>query len=205
LFEVTAPVSSIHTSLKTELSWVTHSRKLTEKKSIRAVKPISIPEELHGLISFVSLNAPVNHVMPRAAKALAQRRREESAAAGREIKDDHHDNALHAVAAGYVGISPGNEEALAFFKPYCGLGATEPNVQNPPCSTSSAANTPTFSIQVFKHANIQSNPYLLSEEPVTYTVPNTAVYCYNTYTTNSCGGNDGNNCTCVTKVCAYNM
>ena len=201
LFEVSAPARSIETALNTELAWVTHARGRSEKKSVRALKPIAIPEDLHQHISFVSINAPVNHVMPRAAKRLANRRKEANAAAGiSKSADKNKDNALLDAAAGLVGITPGNEEALAFFKPYCGLGATEPNTESPPCASSSAANTPTFSIQVFRHANSQSDPVLLSDEPTTVTVPNTAVYCYNTYSTATCSGIDGNNCTCIAKV-----
>jgi hypothetical protein len=200
LFHVTASVSSIHKALKTELGWMRHAHKMTEKKSLRAIKPISIPEELHSLISFVSLNVPVNHAMPRAAKSLAAHRREARKAAGMEAKDDHHDNALFEAEAGTVGISPGNQEALAFFKPFCGLTATETNQENPPCASSNAANTPTFTFDVSMHANIQGNTYLISQEPTVYTVPASTVYCYNTYTTDGCSGADGNNCTCIAKV-----
>jgi hypothetical protein len=200
LFEVTAPVSSIHDVLDTKLAWVSHKHKQTEKKSLRAMKSLKIPKELHEHISFISLNAPVNHVMPRAAKALAQRRREARDAANVEVKDDHYDNALFDAEAGTVGISPGNQEALAFFKPFCGLAATETNQENPPCASSTAANTPTFTVQVSEHANIQGNTYLVSQEPTVYTVPASTVYCYNTYTTAGCSGADGNNCTCIAKV-----
>ena len=201
LFEVTASVNSIQSSLHTELSWVKHSRKLTDKKSVRAVRPIVVPEELHDLISFVSLNAPVNHAMPRAAKALAKRRKE--ARGDAIVRDESIGVALDAAAAGSVGVSPGNEEVLTFFRPKCGIDAVTPNEQNPPCSTSSAANTPYFVFDITAHANSQSDPYLLSDEPKTVYVPTTAVFCYNTYTTVACSGNDGKNCTCIAKVCMH--
>ena len=202
LFQVTAPVSSIHASLKTQLGWVSHAHKQTEKMSVRAMKPISVPDELHSLISFVSLNVPVNHAMPRAAKSLAARRKEAREAAGVEVaKDDHFDNAVFAAASGQVGISPGNQEALAFFKPFCGSAATETNQENPPCKSSSAADPPAFTVQVSEHANIPGNPYLTSQEPKVYAVSPSTVYCYNTFTANSCSGADGSNCTCIAKVC----
>jgi hypothetical protein len=200
MFEVSAPVSSIHRTLGTELSWVKHAHKQTEKRSLRAMKPINIPQELHEHISFVSLNVPVNHVMPRAAKALSTLRREARKAAGVEYKDDHFDSALADAAAGSVGVSTGNQEALAFFKPYCGIGAASTNQENPPCASSDAVDMPTFTVSVSEHANIQGNTYLTSQEPVVYTVPASTVYCYNTYTTAGCSGADGNNCTCIAKV-----
>jgi hypothetical protein len=118
-------------------------------------------------------------------------------------RDDHHDNALRDAETGSVGISAGNQEALAFFKPYCGLGAASTNQENPPCASSDAVDMPTFTVSVSEHANELGNTYLTSQEPVVYTVPASTVYCYNTYTTAGCSGADGNNCTCIAKVTQF--
>jgi hypothetical protein len=204
LFEVAAPIGSIHQALNTELGWVTHAGEKTAKKSLRARKAISLPADLHPLISFVSLNAPVNHAVPSASRTLAQRRAKERKDAGIEVaRDDHHDNALRDAETGSVGISAGNQEALAFFKPYCGLGAASTNQENPPCASSDAVDMPTFTVSVSEHANELGNTYLTSQEPVVYTVPASTVYCYNTYTTAGCSGADGNNCTCIAKVTQF--
>jgi hypothetical protein len=204
--------------LQTELAWVGHSRRATEKRSVRATKALHVPEDLHAHIAFLSLNSPVNHAMPRAAKALAQRRKEEreaataaTAGANPSKNQDQHkmeqqqrdrriDNAMADAAAGLVGISPGNEEALAIFQPFCGLGSTVPNTENPPCQSSAAENQPAFTVRVTRHANNQADPYLLSEEPTVIQVPAAAVYCYNSQTTAACSGTDGLDCMCVTKV-----
>ena len=204
LFEVTAPVNSIHKALKTELGWVVDTKQRTEKRSLRAMKPISIPEDLHQSIAFVSLNAPVNHAMPKAAKSMATRRKEALKAMNVEFAKGHQfDNAMASAASGQVGISPGNQEALAFFKPYCGSTATSTNQENPPCKSSTADDTPTFTVAVSEHANILNNNYLITQEPKLYTVSPSTVYCYNTVTTQACSGTDGNDCTCIAKVSGF--
>jgi hypothetical protein len=203
MFEVTAPVASIHKAFGTELGWVSHVREKTEKKSLRAMKPLSVPEHLHPLISFISLNVPVNHAVPSAAKTLAMRREKDREAAGMKVKSskDHTlDVAQHDAASGSVGISPGNQEALAFFKPFCGPEATETNQENPPCASSGSFDVPTFLVDVSMHANILDNTYLVSQEPTVYTVPASTVYCYNTNTKAACSGADGNLCNCIAKV-----
>lgn len=201
MFKVTASVLNIHNSLNTELGLFSHSKKRTEKKSVRAVKPLSIPQELHSSIAFVSLNAPVNHVMPRGAKALAQARKESRRSAGVEETLEHQfAQAVADVAAGLVAITPGNEEALATFQPFCGLGATNPNQENPPCQSAAAADTPSIQIAVTEHANVLNNTYQINQEPTIYNVPLSSVYCYNNHTALACSGTEGSSCMCIAKV-----
>lgn len=201
MFEVTAPISSIHAHFKTELNWFSHAKGHTEAKSLRAVKPLAIPEDLHDLISFVSLNAPVSRVVPRAAKALSKRRKEQlrGAMGPARVQDNHFSAAAHADLA-LIGIQPGNEEALATFRPYCGLNAATTNQENPPCATAGAANQPALQVTVSQHANILNNTYLIQQEPTVYNVPLSSVYCYNNATHVACSGADGANCLCIAKV-----
>jgi subtilase family serine protease len=74
MFEVTASVTSINAAMQTELAWVSHRTRSTEKRAMRAVRavtPLTLPPHLHPLVSFLSLNSPVSHVLaqPRAPKA----------------------------------------------------------------------------------------------------------------------------------------
>jgi len=201
MFEVTAPVSSVHAHFSTQLSWVGHATERTSARSLRAVKPLTIPEDLHSLISFVSLNSPVSRVVPRAARSLANRRKETRKAAGEEaVKDERMAQAHADVAAGLIGTSPGNEEALAFFKPFCGAAATTTNQENPPCASAGAADKPSIQVAVSQHANIRGDTYLISQEPTIYNVPTSSIYCYNIVTHVACSGADGNNCNCIAKV-----
>ncbi len=185
MLQVSAPASAVEEALQTKLAWVKDSRKLSDKKSLRAKAGLFIPDEIGDLISFISLNSPVNHVLPRGAQALKQRNEVAAAKLSEE----------QAVAS--VGITAGNEEALIRFTPYCN-GVL--NVDSPPCSSLPLLDVPLFTFSVTAHANNKSNPYLLNTDPTVFTVKNTAAYCYNTFTAQTCGGNDGRNCTCLTKV-----
>jgi len=218
LFQVTAPVQSISNHLQTELAWVTHKRRLTDKKSVRCITPLSgLPEELHSLVSFISLNMPVNHAMPRAAKALAKRRRElksdtdielSEAVGGRAAAaglDDHYSNAEVDATTGGLGVRPGNKEIQVFFQPVCGASSTTLNSESPPCQSAAADDVPTFYFSIFKHANSRANPYLLSNQAQIISMSTQDVYCYNTYTANTCSGNDGSNCTCIAKLTGLDM
>ena len=202
MFEVFAPVGSIHASLKTELAVVSHATKDTEKKSVRAMKPMDIPSDLHDLIAFVSLNAPVNHAMPRASKALSKQRKDARRASGEEVSDKEgvFDKAEAELAAGNIGITVGNQEALATFRPFCGLNAATTNQENPPCATAGAANQPAITVTVSQHANIIGNTYLIEQEPTVYNVPLSSIYCYNNVTHVACSGADGSHCNCIAKV-----
>eukprot|EP01041_Mallomonas_annulata_P011928 gene11928-24993_t len=54
---VTAKVGHIESALSTELGW--HSHTIRDSKAIRAIKPLSIPDHVSNVLSFVSLNSPV--------------------------------------------------------------------------------------------------------------------------------------------------
>ncbi|KAJ1426037.1 Pro-kumamolisin, activation domain-containing protein [Ochromonadaceae sp. CCMP2298] len=204
MFEVTAPVRSVNAALQTELAWVGHRRGLTQKRAVRAVASLTLPPHLHPLVSFLSLNAPVNHVLPRAAKALDMRAREEAGVetvgsgekGGLKARNSRDTRAVMDSQSG-VGVEGGQTDALFYFQPYCG---TTLNEESPPCASASAADTPTFHFDVYKHANDRANPYLLSPEPLHYAVTPAQTYCYNKFTTSTCSGADGSNCTCIAKL-----
>ncbi len=201
MFEVSAPVSSIHTHFMTELNWFSHAKGHIEAKSLRAVKPLAIPEDLHDLISFVSLNAPVSRVVPRAAKSLSKRRKEHlRGAMGQTQVQDNHFAAATKSELQLISIQPGNEEALATFRPFCGLNATTTNQENPPCATAGVTNQPAITVTVTQHANILNNTYLIEQEPTVYNVPLSSIYCYNNVTHVACSGADGSHCNCIAKV-----
>ena len=204
MFEVSAPVSSIHTHFQTELNWFSHAKGHIEAKSLRAVKPLAIPEHLHELISFVSLNAPVSRVVPRAAKSLSKRHKENlrGAIEQTQVQDNHFAASANADLQ-MISIQPGNEEALATFRPFCGLNATTTNQENPPCATAGAANQPAITVTVTQHANILNNTYLIEQEPTVYNVPLSSIYCYNNVTHVACSGADGSHCNCIAKVSGF--
>lgn len=185
MIQVTAPVHAIETAMETGLSWVKHSRKLSDKKSLRTHTDLYVPEEIEHLISFISLNSPVNHVLPRGAKAKKLREKVQKEEGTYQANYDS------------VSVSAGNNEALVQFTPYCSAGVI--NVQNPPCSTV-ANEIPAFTFSATFHANNVSDAYQLDTDPTVYSVSYQSVYCYNTFTSLACSGIDGNNCTCLAKV-----
>jgi tripeptidyl-peptidase-1 len=65
MLQVTAKVKDVESALGTSLAWYTNVHQHTERRSLRAVKPLVIPKDLKSHISFISLNAPVNHAYPR--------------------------------------------------------------------------------------------------------------------------------------------
>jgi hypothetical protein len=188
MLQVVAQIGAIESVLNTKLAWVTDSRKLSDKKSIRSTMELEIPAEIDDLISFISLNSPVNHVLPRGAAALKQRQAVDKA---RETEEE---------AAASVSITAGNEEALIRFTPNCN-GAI--NTLSPPCYDLPADQLPTYTFSVTTHANNKTDSFLLDTDPVNFVVKNNAVYCYNSYTAQTCGGFDGKNCTCLTKVSLF--
>jgi subtilase family serine protease len=191
LMEVTAPISEIEKHFSTTLGYVSHIYGLIPQKSLRAMNEISVPEDIANHISFISLNAPVNHVKARGAKAVerlqeAQKSSEES--------------------ANSVYITAGNNEALVRFQAYCydALTLGQPlvvNNQNPPCSTSGLVNVPLFQFAVSSYTNVKSNAWVLDTDPTVYPVTANKVYCYNNVTKVSCDGTgDAMHCYCVAKV-----
>lgn len=194
LIEVSAPLASIEVALQTRLSVRTHSRKLTNKKSVRAASSMFIPDEIDELISFVSLNAPVNHVMPRAAKAIKEK---EQRLAKEKAKNPQGAD-TRVTDTQVVGVSSGNEEALISFQVYCGNGKI--NQQSPPCLNAPSDIVPTLSASVTQHNNDIKNPFLIQTDPLVFPLAPSSVYCYNSYSHKTCRGNEANNCTCLAKL-----
>jgi hypothetical protein len=195
LLEVTASVEDIENHLQTELGLVAHRASQTDKKglfsdkrSIRAMSEMHIPDYIAEHISFVSLNTPVTHAKPRGARTAKEQERLEKSVKGQEAED----------AVSSIG---GNEEAIIRFRAYCSDGSL--NQQSPPCKGSATADLPSFTFSFTEHMNNPSDPFLLTTEPTVFTVPSTGVYCYNNFKNNTCSGNEGRNCTCLTKVSTF--
>ena len=53
MMQVKAPLQSIESHLKTKLQWFRHIDEATPKRSLRAVSPLDIPEDLQDIIAFV--------------------------------------------------------------------------------------------------------------------------------------------------------
>jgi len=182
---VTANIAAIEKGLSTKLDWYSDSRKRIDRKSIRSSSSIYIPSELADLISFISLNAPVNLLAPRAAKSL-------------ELKEKKSNS--FGIFNSSISVTTGNQEALINFKVQCGDGSI--NVFSPPCANLDDNNLipSTFVATLTSYSNIQANPLPLDTDPTIFTIQSSKVYCYNTFTFNNCNGYDGNNCTCTIKA-----
>ena len=61
LIRVKAPINYIEKTFKTELAWHVHNS-MIDLKSLRAIKPISIPDDISNLIAFISLNSPIHNL-----------------------------------------------------------------------------------------------------------------------------------------------
>eukprot|EP01033_Poteriospumella_lacustris_P011452 gene11452-8148_t len=79
LMEVLAPIEHVEKHLDTSLGVVAHVHGRIPQKAIRAKTDISVPSHIADKIAFISLNSPVNHVKPRAAKSLREVENHESA------------------------------------------------------------------------------------------------------------------------------
>jgi hypothetical protein len=199
MLQITGKINSIEDAMHTKLSWRVDSRKMISKRSLRADLPLQVPPEIASLISFISLNCPINHAMPKVLKVSS--RSQVKAKDRQEIEIDAREEKVEstiATASNIVGVTNGNEEALINFKPYCGDGSL--NKYNPPCSGLSAELVPTFKLTATFHANNKTDPYLLTTDPIVFNVPAADVYCYNTSTKTSCDGGDGKFCSCLAKV-----
>ena len=170
---VEAPIESVENTLKTKLTWHSNEYNPTGKKGLRATSDIFIPNNIHNYISFVSLNSPITHVVPRA------------------VKDKQSQNS--------VGVTAGNQEALVRFQPICGDGSL--NEASPPCSNLGDKDLiPKFNILVSSRYENKTNPYALNTDPYLFDVPGADVYCYNSGTFLTCTGSDGPSCICIVKA-----
>lgn len=168
--DVQAPVGSIEDAFGTKLSWFKHSG--SGKRALRCTSALRIPAAISQHITFITLNSPVMTLANRAVTA--------SSASG--------------VAP--LSVSPGNNEAMVYFKPLCADGNL--NQFSPPCI--SDAQPPSFAAVADQFANNRSDPFPLLTEPLDFALERSAIYCYNSYTKATCGGAEGNNCTCAAKV-----
>ena len=189
---ITADVIHIEEGLRTKLMWFYRANNTPRgKRSLRAVQSLLIDAEVESYIAFISLNVPINHVMPRASKAMMQ-----------AAFEDTESEASSSSLTGRVGVAPGPGEALIRWNVYCSSG--ERNSMGVPCvnSTDAADQGLTFTVSVTSHANSRHNPYLLSSDPLVYTIRPSDVWCYNTLSGEACAGgvNDTDVCTCMAKV-----
>lgn len=179
---VSAPVSHIEQYLGTKLMWHKHIHDGTSKRSLRTVSDFKlIPEEISSRIAFMSLNSPINHMVPTNDRVTREKR-------AIEENDDIT-----------ISVTPGNKEALLRFQPICGDGLV--NTMNPPCSSLGTNNIPSFKVTVTQHANNLTNPYVLTTDPTIFELNQEYIFCYNNQTKLACTGpGQFGYCTCVAKI-----
>lgn len=182
---VSASIDAIEKGLGTKLDWYSDSKNRIKRKSIRSSASIYVPSDLADLISFISLNSPVNLLAPRTA----------------ELKEKKSASATAFTPT--VSVSTGNQEALINFRVHCGDGSL--NVYNPPCGNlATSDDVPSlFDVSLTSYSNVQTNPLPLDTDPTVFTVQPSKVYCYNYFTLIACSGIDDRNCTCTIKVTQY--
>jgi hypothetical protein len=189
MLTVTASVAAIEERLYTKLSYRKDKHNRATRYAVRCDEPLEIPEDIKSLISFISLNAPVTQVYPRAGKALKSQ--QQTLQAGIASEDPS--------AAQTIGVTAGNTEALLSFVPYCGDGSR--NVASPPCSNVAAGNQiSSFSVSVSAYNNDLDNQFALNNSPLTFNVATESVYCYDSKTSAACTGADTATCSCLLKV-----
>lgn len=195
MIQVTAPVADIESALKTKLSYVKHKYQLSDKKSIRAMSSISIPDNVAKSISFISLNSPVNHLYPRGSKAFLnelEKKDKKNTVAPFGVKDIH-------VQPKHISISTGNDEVLVHFYVICGDETV--NNYNPPCANKYIQDIPKIVFEVTSHANDKKNPFLMDTNPLErYEIKRENIYCYDSKTKNECKGLSDADCICLSKL-----
>jgi hypothetical protein len=99
-----------------------------------------------------------------------------------------------------VIVTPGNDEAVIRFAPTCPDGQL--NQMSPPCYNRdlSLNEIPEFTAFVVTYSNFRYNMYRSAANPFIFPLQPRDIFCYNSYTTKLCAGNEGFNCTCFTKV-----
>lgn len=208
---VTAPVHAIEKHLSTTLSLRMSRHDLVDKTAIRADTPLSIPSDVAEKMSFLSLNTPVAHMNPRAAKTLKNKK--DSDAKKNSASTKTADSTTSVDVTSTIGLTVGNQQALVTFQPVCGDGSL--NTANPPCSNMvDADDIPTFKIQMNQYAmNITSNPsqstlkplyttMSLTTDPTRFMVASDSVFCASTITKSACVGGTTNatDCYCLVKI-----
>jgi hypothetical protein len=186
LLTVTAPASLIEQHLGTSLMWHKHVSDASVKRSLRATSPLSrIPDHISDKIAFLSLNSPINHMIPRS--SWSQQSATQSTASGTGVT-----------------TQAGNKEALVKFFPLCGSTGVANNA-NPPCAGSSAADIPKFVVTVLEYSNTSLTSPLLNPNPLVFELSQDYIFCYNNITKSACAGDVSGYCTCVAKVAPLPM
>jgi tripeptidyl-peptidase-1 len=178
MIKVTASLSSINEIMKTKVS--VHSNDKNHRV-LRSEESFHIPVELHSMISFVSLNAPVT------------------------VKPEK-DALISLDTKGYYNVTAtgGNTNVLLRFQVFCSDG--ELNNQNPPCA---AQNDMQFTVYVEPY-ELKKDPTnnltivaIPSEtDPYYHPIPNNKeIYCFSASTEAECDGViDGSDCACVLSI-----
>lgn len=174
LCSISAEIGHIERGFDTKLMWHSHKRNLANtKRSLRAVRPLAIDEKFDDLISFISLNAPVNHMVMKAAESKSE------------------------MDMASVGVISGNKEAVIDFVVTCENG--ELNTDYIPCSSTGGAPI-MFNVAVTAHANNLTNPYLLTTDPILSTSINASgLRCFNS-NGQACNGTVDQGCKCHLKL-----
>lgn len=206
ILSIKCKVHELERFFNTKLNWYQHSSSNSNKahapfkRSLRALKSLeNIPSDIQEKVAFISLNSPINHMKPRSTP-----NDNNAAERSNSRTNTNADSKLHSFSDAEYGsgitITPGNEEALVNFSPFCGDGSV--NSDNPPCSSMSSLDIPQFTVFVTQHANNASNPYQLTPEPLSFELskPN-SVYCVNNITLAPCtGSGQPGKCICTAKI-----
>lgn len=178
IMTVTASVIAVEQALCTKLSYRKHSN---GARAIRADTNLCIPKDIASLVSFISLNSPISHLQPRAAKS--HRRRNLKA---------------HAAQAS-ISVTRGNEEAIVRFQPVCGNGVL--NTASPPCSNvGDLMFIPDLVVSVNRLANSKTDPYSLETDPLVFNLDSSQITCLDSSTLSVPCDGSSSQCTCVAKV-----
>jgi hypothetical protein len=179
-------------------------------RSLRAVAPITgVPSHLEDKIKFVSLNShlPTPKVVHSGSRDLGSQFAptfpgKDSERNGPRPRPPHRPHIRPSLLAPVTAAVVGNDDVMISFTPYCNDGEDKKviNQYSPPCSGDGNAASVYLQAQVQSYANNQSDPFLISTQPILFDLPNDRIYCFNTYFGNICAGDEGDNCTCVTRI-----
>lgn len=178
MITVSAKASAIEQFFDTSLMWHKHHTDGSEKRSLRATSKLhNVPAEISELISFISLNSPINHMVPHGYSEKL--RREE------------------AFQSQSVTAQAGNQEALIRFAPVCGDGLL--NTENPPCAGQTPDNIPRYTVSVQQLSDDGS--FYLNTNPSVFELVQQYIFCYNNNTLAACAGAaESGFCTCLAKI-----
>jgi len=181
---VVARAGHIEHHLGTSLMWHKHVSDKSDKRSLRTTSPLSrFPASIAEKISFVSLNSPINHMLPSARDQLEAMKSED----GEESFP--------------VSVIPGNIEAIVKFRPMCGNSSfSVANSVSPPCSNMPAEDIPKFTVTVTAQSSDTAESFLLNTDPIVVELVQEYIFCYNNITKSACNVGEEGSCTCMAKV-----